>query len=530
MKKILLLLTAMLATMATEAKIVKIAMSDGEWKIYSSSQLSEITFDDYGIASVVGYDGEVLATLDPSIDKITIGDDEEIISVTENTLSFDLAAVADHFEEGSDSPADVPMYDRDVVQISFAYPSTDPYGDPITLSGMMTIPKAVFNKRRICEGILLLNHFSYTSLDWSPSTGFMFIEPIFLCNPYTPNFILVEADLYSFGVSGRFPQAFIQGHANEHASLDALLAARRILKSMKIYDGNLTFNIGYSSGGFEALSTQRCRDMEYADKISFTKTYAGGSPSDMKECYRQLVERDTVGISSLFAMILAATNETQHLNIDYTDFFVPEVAEKIESVILSKKYNLLSIEPMLGASRIIHETLTAPYCDLNSEESLKLQDVLETLNLNRDWTPDRSQKILIMNVEDDDIVPISAAKAMADYLKANGMRTSIIPGLGNLETDFSMSGVAHMEGSLPFFIDVISEITTWSIMYTDGVLNPEWQKLLEDNLKEAVDLTDQTVLEGNDQLNYYMLAPKTRQLTPSEKRKEELYQWLNINH
>ena len=500
MKKILLLLTAMLATMATEAKIVKITMSDGDWKIYTSSQLSAIDFNDDGIVSVVGYDGALLATLDPDIDEITISDDVEIMEITEKTLSIDIDAISGHL--GASSSFNIPMNDRDVTQFSFVYPSTDPYGDPVTLSGMLTIPNDILNNEVRSDGILLFNHFTYSDTSWSPSNGFLFVEPVFLCNPLTPNYILVESDLYGFGVSSRFPQAFVQGHANERASLDCILAARQLLRSMNINEGSLTFNVGYSSGGFEALATQRCRDMEYADKISFTKTFAGGSPSDMKECYRQLIQRDSIGYSCVLAMIMAATNEIQHMNKEYTEYFVPEIAAKIGPVILSKRFNLFSIEPILGAGNIIHNILTEPYLNLDSEESQSLQGVMETLSLTRDWTPDPSQRIFIMNGVDDDIVPLSAATAMSDYLKEHGMKTNVIPLLGNLQTDFTTRDMGHIAAFFPFAIKVISSIATWSVMYTDGVMKPEWQELLK------------------------MQDSKARKLTPYEKCEAELYDWL----
>ena len=519
MKKILLLLTAMLVTMATEAKVVKILMSDGEWKIYSSSQLSAIDFNADGTVSVVGYDGELLTTLDPSVDKITIGDDYEIIYVKERTLTFDAKTMMEEFGGGSSESLDLIqgiLFDRDVTQVSFAYPSIDPYGNPITQSGMMIIPQDILNKEAKSEGILLYNHTTLTSTSWTPSNGYLLLEPIFLCNPLTPNFIIVEADLYGFGTTDRFPQAFVQGHANEHASLDCLLAARSILEAMNVEEGPLTFNIGYSTGGYEALSTQRCRDMEYADRISFTKTFAGGSPSDMKVCYREMIARDSIDYSCVLALLISSINEIHHLGKDYSEFFLPDIAAKIEPVILSKKYNHFEIDSVLEAGSIIHNILTPTYCDLDSPESVEMQALLETLSLNRDWVPDPSQKIFIMHMHDDDVIPLPAGEALVDYLKANGMKTSIIPGRGNLEADFNTRDKGHISGFMPFMIKVIANITTWTVMYSDGVLKPEWQKVLEEQMEEA----------ANNQGE----AAQPRQLTPMQKCEAELYKWLNIKH
>lgn len=50
-----------------------------------------------------------------------------------------------------------------------------------------------------------------------------------MANPLNLNYIVVESDFYGFGATERFPQAYVQGTINGKASLDCLLAARRIL-------------------------------------------------------------------------------------------------------------------------------------------------------------------------------------------------------------------------------------------------------------------------------------------------------------
>ena len=60
MKKILLALVALFATVAVEAKIIKITMANDDPKIYTSSQLSAIDFNDDGTISVYDYKGALL--------------------------------------------------------------------------------------------------------------------------------------------------------------------------------------------------------------------------------------------------------------------------------------------------------------------------------------------------------------------------------------------------------------------------------------------------------------------------------------
>ena len=480
MKKYLIALMALVATATVQAKIIKIAMSDGSHKIYSSSELSEINFNADGTASVVSYDGKALATIDPTIDKITIGDDEEIIKVTERTVSFDISSSARYLAgiEGLDS---IPTFYRDVTQMTFAYTSRDPYGDPTTLSGSIIIPQDIMNGEVACDGIILYNHFTNSDNSWAPSNGFIMFESMYIANPLNPRFIFVESDLYGFGLSKRFPQAFIQGNANGYNSLDALLAARRILDKMGMQYGNLLFNIGYSSGGYEALVTQRCRDMypEYKSQISFTKTFAGGAPSDLNECYKEIVKRDSIALTTMLALVITATNETQRLGLDYNELFQPEFGSRVDELVLSKKYSPFALEAAFGYGRKVHELLGNDYCQLTSISSKMMQNVMQQINFYNGWEPDRTQKIFIMHMKDDDIIPQSTATPLINYLKNHGMRTSIIPGVGNLQTNMDISDMGHVAGVFPFGIQTLASMATWSALYSeDGTMKPEWQTII----------------------------------------------------
>ena len=470
MKKIFLLLLGMVSLLTAEAKVIKITLADGSVKIFTSSQLSAIDFNEDGTLSLTTYDGEQLPPLDGKFEMIEIGDDAAISDIYPDNLSFNIDA--------DGVPVDLNS-ERSIVKVNYVYPSTDPFGDAITLSGTMLIPDEIWNGEAKSEGILMVNHYTKFHRDEAPTISNGELENMLLANPLKPNYIIVESDFYGFGTTVRFQQAFLQGLANARASLDGLLAAKSLLDDLGFDYGPLCFNIGYSSGGFDALAAQKLRDMEYADRISFDKTFSGGGPSDVAEAYRQYVIKDRTAYNAVPLLLMVSTNETQQLNLDYKDVFQPEVASRIDELIFSKNYSSWPVCDEIGRDKLVSEILSGPYCDLNSTESQSIQQILKKFNLtNDDWTPDPSQRIFLFHSRGDDYVPIESARPMVAFLKSKGMEPSIIPGRTNFQTNFVVRNMGHLSATLIYFVQTLSAIQAWPKMYTDNELNPIYQELV----------------------------------------------------
>jgi len=478
MKKLLLSLIMLMVTLAASAKVVKLTKADGTTKVYTSSQLGAIDVDDDGNVTVTDYQGaeiEVIAADD--IANISISDDIEIVDIKERALEFSLSII------GFDGP---PLFTRPGRQVNFVYPSTDPYGNPITLSGVILIPDDIVTGCNACDGILLFNHYTVMHRDEAPSRGYDTLESMFLANPLMPNYIIVESDYYGLGVTERFPQAFIQGTINARANLDCLLAARHLLSEMGIDYGPLTFNVGYSSGGFEALASQKLRDMEYADQISFDKTFAGGSPSDVKECYRQYVLIDSTAYNAVLPLIMIATNEVQQLNLNYEDVFQPSLASRIDELFMSKDYSSWPICDSIGREKKVHEMLTEPYCNLSSPESRKVQSALQTISITNGWEPDTTQRIFLFHSRDDDYVPVQSARPVISYLKSYGFTPSIIPGRTNLQTNFLLKKMGHLTATAVYLVQSVAAIAAWPMMYENGQLKPIFANILKMDVEDPV--------------------------------------------
>lgn len=478
MKKFFLLFVALTALMAAEAKVVKITLSDGTVRVFTSSELSAIDFLEDGTLQLTTYDGRQMEALDASFDEVEIGDQETLCSQQADTLRFEVDA--------DGIPVDL-NFERPIQKLNYVYPSVDPWGQPITLSGTILIPEEILSCQTPCDGILLFNHYTKFHRNQAPTVSNGDIESMFLANPLRPNYIIVESDFYGFGATVRFPQAFVQGTVNAHASLDGLLAARRLLSDMGIDYGELLFNMGYSSGGFDALCTQKLRDMEYADQVSFDKTFAGGSPNDVCEAYRQYVLTDSSAYNAVPLLLMVSTKETQKLDIDYSEVFQPYISGRIDELVNSKNYESWPVCDSIGREKKIHEILSAQYCDLTSERSLEMQGILKSFNLaNDEWVPDTTQRIFIFHSRGDDYVPIQAARPVLPFLKERGFEPSIIPGRTRLQTNFVVRDMGHLSATIVYYVQSLAAIAAWKLMYTDGELNPAYKALVSTNLDPVV--------------------------------------------
>lgn len=470
MKKILNTLLLLLACVATEAKVIKVTLADGTVKVYTSSELSAIDFNDDGTLTVTTYDGQQMPALGAAFDELTIGDEPAITEVFPDTLSFNIDA--------DGTPVNLHT-DRAIMKVNYVYPSVDPFGEPVTLSGTILIPEDIWTGQSRSEGLLMVNHYTKFHRNEAPTISNGELENILLANPFYPKYIIVESDFYGFGATVRFPQAFMQGMVNARSSLDGLLTARELLTQMGFDYGPLCFNIGYSSGGFDALAAQKLRDMEYADRITFDKTFSGGGPSDVREAYRQYVLTDSTAYNAVPLLLMVCTNETQHLGLNYSDVFQPYIAGRIDELILSKAFSSWPVCDSIGREKKIHEILSPTYCNLDSPESQFMQQLFTSFSMNNDdWTPDPSQRIFLFHSRGDDYVPIQSARPMIPFFKAMGFQPSIIPGRTNLQTNFVVRNLGHLSATFIYYIQTLAAIEAWPKMYVDGQLRPEYQALV----------------------------------------------------
>ncbi len=465
MKKLLLVAIALLIGIASvQAKVVKITMKDGSTRVLTSSQLSSLDFDEQGNISALTYDGNPIDDLSGQVGQIEIDDEEEELEMISRQVEFGYN--------------DLVLFNRNVKVINFVYPSVDPFGKSITLSGSIIIPENIFNGNCKSEGILLFNHFTVANKDEAPTRGYYQLEGMFLANPLNPNYIIIESDFYGFGVTERFPQAYLYGQINAKATLDCLEPAKRILEARGIDYGPLLFNLGYSSGGFDAMATLKEADMNRPE-VKFDKTYAGGGPYDLAAVYRDYVNTDTISYLAAVPLLLVSFNESGNLGLKYSDVFKPLLADNIDEWILSKNYATWDIIDLIGRDKKVSDMLQPAYTNLFSLNALRMLLSLNKQSIATNWLPNTDNQIFLLHSTDDEYVTFQAARNLTDFLTLNGFKKSFIPGKTNLQTNLIIRDQGHIVSMLVWLAQSVAQTKAWPVTHDGGLGEAAYNKFLE---------------------------------------------------
>lgn len=368
---------------------------------------------------------------------------------------------------------------RPVRRIIYEYTSKDADGKPATVSGVMMIPSNIIDGTP-CDGIMLFNRATLGSPDDCPSTGNQELINGLIANPLQPNYILVMSDFIGYGSSSQYPMFYHSGDVNARNSLDGLLAARQILDDKQLPQGKYLFNLGFSQGGSESLYVAKLRDMEYKDKgVTFTKTFAGGGPTDYAVAYKEYVTRDWCEDCKDVVMMLISTVENCHLNIDYKDLFKEPLASGVQEFIKTKKKSTLS-DYGVSMEDSLHNLLQPAYMNLETDQAKAFMAALEKLNLMNGWEPDLTQKYFIEHSRHDNYVPIQCVRAIIPWMTEKGFVPSIVPGKTNLQTNTIVFKLNHTFSAIVWLIQTVAAIQFWPVLYYEGEQNRYYHDVVGD--------------------------------------------------
>ena len=297
---------------------------------------------------------------------------------------------------------------------NFEYPSVDPYGNPVTLSGSIVVGDEVEADGKQASGMVLYNHFTVFQKDQCPSLGDLGV----VLKVVGSKLIAVAPDYYGFGVTGDKNQAYCMSRTNAQSSVDALLAARQLLKEKGYKWGDFLFNLGYSEGGQTAMGVVRLVAEKYPD-IKITHTVAGAGPYDIGETYRQLVSSGETSMPSTVISTLLAYNEYNELDVDNNEMFLDPILDNILIYLLSKDYKRDDLEGKLASYKIA-DWINPILFDFNSDLSLKFMEVFEKDNLSKGWKPRGDERISLVHNTLDACVPYANTTQMAEFFKQAG--------------------------------------------------------------------------------------------------------------
>ena len=378
---------------------------------------------------------------------------------------------------------------RDVKYIVYEYPSTDPDGQAVTISGVIMAPSDIVNGTTPCDGIVMFNHPTIGSLEDAPSQGGDGLEPfsVALSNPLKPNYIIIGSDYIGYGSSVSHPAAYLCGDTNARNCLDGLLAAQKLLDDKQISQGKYLFNVGYSQGGTESMFAAKLTDtVDKYKGIRFDKTFSGGGPLDYEVIYNAYVQRDDCDDLADVVFFIINVNENCHLGIDYAKLFKEPIASKAHEFFLTKNKDVVRAVGINDMKKV-SEVLQPAYLDLNSDEAKALRAVLKSISVTEGWEPDITKKYYIEHSRHDNYVPIQSVRGIIPWMTEKGFKPTIVPGKSNLQTATLVFKLKHQQSAIVWAIQTLAAIQFWPVLYYEGEQNRYYHDVVHDlNLMKVV--------------------------------------------
>lgn len=337
----------------------------------------------------------------------------------------------------------------DLMNYVFNYPSVDPFGNPCTLSGTITLDKSLIDDNQPYNGILLYNHFTIYATTQAPSRGA--IE--FPTGAALTNFIIVTPDYYGFGITEKEPQAYCISRANGRASLDAYLAAKRLIADLKVKKKDDFVIVGYSEGAQTTMGVLR-EISERHPEIKVKRAFAGDGPYDINSMY-DAITSGTTEMPSTVCNLLYAFNHFFSLGYDIHDYLKDPVAKNFGEWFLSKKYKRRELDEELIKTKNTAEICTDDVLNTNSLLSIRFKNAFAQDALTSGWTPRKDFDVMLFHDTMDDVVPVENFYAMSKFLKDNGIKTEEFVDELSSEVTKEVGFSNHEVAAVSFFLKII---------------------------------------------------------------------------
>ena len=334
----------------------------------------------------------------------------------------------------------------------FNYPSFDPFGNPCTLSGTITVNKSLIEEDKPFNGILLFNHFTIYATTQAPSRGA--IE--FPTGASLTDFIVVAPDYYGFGITEKEPQAYCISRANGRASLDAYFAAKRLIEDLNVKKNDDFIIAGYSEGGQTTMGVLR-EISERHPEVKVKRAFAGDGPYDINSMFDALTQ-GTTEMPSTVCNLLYAYNYFFRLGYDIHDYLRDPVAANFDDWFLSKKNKRKALDEELIKTKKVSELCTEAVCDGNSALMRRFKSAFSADALTSGWKPRSDFDIMLFHDTKDDVVPVENFYAMSQFLKANGIQPEEFVGEYSSETTKEAGITNHETSAITFFLRIIEWI------------------------------------------------------------------------
>ena len=340
----------------------------------------------------------------------------------------------------------------DYMNYVFNYPSVDPFGNPCTLSGTITVDKSYLAEGKPFKGILLYNHFTIYETTQAPSRGA--VE--FPTGAALTHFIVVAPDYYGFGITEKEPQAYCISRANGRAALDAYLAAKRMIDDLAVKKNDDFIIAGYSEGAQTTMGVLR-EISERHPEVKVKRAFAGDGPYDINSMYNTISKGDTE-MPSTVCNVLWAYNHFFQLGYGIHDYLKDPVAANFDEWFLSKKYKRKALDEELIKTKKTGDFCTAAVLDVNSPLSQRFKTAFSEDALTSGWTPRSDFDIMLFHDTKDDVVPVDNYYAMKQFLDDHQIKTEGLVADYSGSAKESLGTTNHEASAATFFLKIIEWI------------------------------------------------------------------------
>jgi len=298
--------------------------------------------------------------------------------------------------------------------IYFTHKSAGPQGEPVTLSGVITVPDRAITSRTATNGFLIANHYSIAANSQCPSNSLQYEAAL----AWT-NYAVVMSDYYGFGASSQYPQAYLHPEVTGRGSVDAYQAARQILSDMGAEIGPKILNVGYSQGGASAMANVKYHSEHQKElNFNFTTTFAGGAPYDAKSTWNEFLTGKCEDTVSYALLSIVSFIEIEKLNVKYSDVFQEPLLSNYKEWILSKKYTTGQIMRKIGTTDI-KKILAPDFLEKKNSAFNQIMAVAQKYSLSSgSWKPADNSVIYMHHSSEDDLVPFSNLEAIRNHFNS----------------------------------------------------------------------------------------------------------------
>lgn len=278
------------------------------------------------------------------------------------------------------------------------YPSVDQFGEPITLSGMISWPQ-----KKQPKGIILLPHFTIFANSEAPSQNGTGEEKNF-----QKDFVLIMPDYIGYGATKERVHPYLDGELTARNCIDMTLHAMPILDSLQLrIPKDSIYIVGFSQGGAAAVWILKTIEERYADRIHVKKCFAGSGPHDVAATYDEGVQNNRILMPVTIPLLIKGTDAAYALNLYEEHFFTPEMQQIYEQEMVKKEKTFGELFIQTINFELSH-WLTAKGMDKNDPETHRLyQGFLRSslVHYPLDTLADNKPDSLLINLAEDRVIP-----------------------------------------------------------------------------------------------------------------------------